>query len=97
MGETSHERDMAKANMKQVAIPKFSSEAEEAAWWDAHRSRIEAGICQRIKRRVLVTKVSLASSKPASDNRDGRIVAQKELHGRSQTKAPAGRPVRGAG
>ena len=25
---------MAKARMKQAVIPKFSSEAEEAAWWD---------------------------------------------------------------
>jgi len=29
---------MAKARMGQATIPKFSSEAEEAAWWDAHRS-----------------------------------------------------------
>ena len=40
---------MAKARTKQAAIPKFSSEAEEAAWWDAHRSEIEAEIRQRMK------------------------------------------------
>ena len=27
---------MAKARVKPAVIPKFSSEAEEAAWWDAH-------------------------------------------------------------
>jgi len=41
---------MAKAKMKQAVIPKFSSEAEEAAWWDAHRSEIEAEIRQRMNR-----------------------------------------------
>ena len=40
---------MAKAKMKQVAIPKFSSEAEEAGWWDTHRSEIEAEIRRRMK------------------------------------------------
>jgi predicted DNA binding CopG/RHH family protein len=42
---------MAKAKMKQVVIPKFSSEVKEAAWWDAHRSEIEAEIRQRVKRK----------------------------------------------
>ena len=32
-----------------MLIPKFSSEAEEAAWWDAHRSEVEAAIQQQIK------------------------------------------------
>jgi predicted DNA binding CopG/RHH family protein len=40
---------MAKAKMKKVVIPKFSSEAQEAAWWDRHRSEIEAEIRQRMK------------------------------------------------
>jgi hypothetical protein len=35
---------MAKAKTKQVVIPKFSSEAEEAAWWDRHRSEVEIEI-----------------------------------------------------
>ena len=26
---------MAKAKMKKVVIPKFSTEAQEAAWWDS--------------------------------------------------------------
>jgi predicted DNA binding CopG/RHH family protein len=42
---------MAKAKIKQAVIPKFSSEAEEAAWWDAHRSEIEAEIRQRVKQK----------------------------------------------
>jgi len=37
--------------MKQAVIPKFSSEGEEASWWDAHRSEIEAEIRQRIEQR----------------------------------------------
>jgi predicted DNA binding CopG/RHH family protein len=42
---------MAKAEMKQVAIPKFSSEAEEAVWWDTHRAEVEAEIRQRMKQK----------------------------------------------
>lgn len=36
--------------MKRPVIPKFSSEAQEAAWWDSHRSEIEADIRQRMER-----------------------------------------------
>ena len=50
---------MAKAKMKQAVIPKFSSEAEEAAWWDAHRSEIEAEIRQRMKQKRPLTLGSL--------------------------------------
>jgi hypothetical protein len=46
---------MAKAKMKQAVIPKFASEAEEAAWWDAHRSEIEAEIRQRMKQKRTLT------------------------------------------
>jgi predicted DNA binding CopG/RHH family protein len=46
---------MAKAKMKQVAIPKFSSEAKEAAWWDDHRAEVEADIRRRMKDRPRVT------------------------------------------
>ena len=50
---------MAKAKMKQVAIPKFSGEAEEAAWWDAHRSSIEAEIRRRMKQKRPLSLASL--------------------------------------
>jgi predicted DNA binding CopG/RHH family protein len=43
----------AKAKMKRVVVPKFSSEGEEAAWWDAHRSEVEAEIRRRMKRKPL--------------------------------------------
>lgn len=43
--------NMAKAKMKPAVIPKFSNEAEEAAWWDVHRSEIEAEIRQRMKQK----------------------------------------------
>jgi predicted metal-dependent hydrolase len=38
-------------NVKKVVIPKFSNEAEEVAWWDAHRSEIEAEIRQQMKQK----------------------------------------------
>jgi len=40
---------MANAKAKSAMIPKFSGEAEEATWWDAHRSEIEAEIRRRMK------------------------------------------------
>jgi predicted DNA binding CopG/RHH family protein len=46
---------MAKTKMKPVVIPKFSSEAEEAEWWDAHRSEIEADIRLRMKQKQPLT------------------------------------------
>jgi predicted DNA binding CopG/RHH family protein len=46
---------MAKAKMKPAVIPKFASEGEEAAWWDAHRSEIEAEIRQRMKQKRPLT------------------------------------------
>ena len=51
--------NMAKAQMKQAVIPKFSTEAEEAAWWDAHRSEIEAEIHQLMKQKRPLTLGSL--------------------------------------
>jgi predicted DNA binding CopG/RHH family protein len=50
---------MAKAKMKEVVVPKFSSEAEEAAWWDTHRSEIEAEIRRRMKQRKPLTLSNL--------------------------------------
>ena len=50
---------MAKAKMKATTIPKFSSEAEEAAWWNVHRSEVEAQIRQRIKQKRSLTLASL--------------------------------------
>ncbi len=41
--------------MKPAVIPKFSNEAEEAAWWDAHRFEIEAEIRQRMKQKRPLT------------------------------------------
>jgi predicted DNA binding CopG/RHH family protein len=57
---------MAKAKMKQAVIPKFSSEAEEAAWWDAHRSEIEAEIRQRMKQKRPLTLGSLLEGEKPS-------------------------------
>jgi predicted DNA binding CopG/RHH family protein len=49
----------AKAKMRQAIIPKFKSESEEAAWWDAHRSEIELEIRQRMKQKRPLTLGSL--------------------------------------
>jgi predicted DNA binding CopG/RHH family protein len=38
-----------------VVIPKFCGEALEAAWWDRHRSEIEAEIRQRMKQKQPLT------------------------------------------
>ena len=60
------DKDMAKAKMKQVVIPKFSSEAKEAEWWDAHRSEIETEIRQRMKqKRPLTLGNLLREAKPS--------------------------------
>jgi predicted DNA binding CopG/RHH family protein len=57
---------MAKAKMKQVVIPKFSGEAEEAAWWNNHRSEIETEIRRRIKqKRPLTLGNLLQGAKPS--------------------------------
>jgi predicted DNA binding CopG/RHH family protein len=57
---------MAKAKMKQVVIPKFSSEAKEAAWWDAHRSEIESEIRQRVKQKQPLTLANLLQGAKSS-------------------------------
>jgi predicted DNA binding CopG/RHH family protein len=52
--------------MKQVIIPKFSSEAKEAAWWDAHRSEIESEIRQRVKqKRPIILGNLMQGAKPS--------------------------------
>jgi predicted DNA binding CopG/RHH family protein len=57
---------MAKTKMKQAVIPKFTSEAEEAAWWDAHRSEIEAEIRHRMKQKQPLTLSGLLRGAKAS-------------------------------
>jgi predicted DNA binding CopG/RHH family protein len=57
---------MARAKIEQTIIPKFHSEAEEAAWWDAHRSEIEAEIRQRVKQRRPLTLGNLLQGTKAS-------------------------------
>ncbi len=55
---------MAKAKTKKMVIPKFSSEGDEAAWWDAHRSEIEVEIRRRMKQRKPLTLSNLLRAKP---------------------------------
>ena len=70
--------NMAKAKMKAAMIPKFSSEAEEAAWWDAHRSEIEAEIRQRMRQKRPATLGSLLQGEKPSQPVTLRI-ATKDL------------------
>ena len=56
----------AKIKMKAAVIPKFSNEAEESVWWDAHRSEIEAEIRRRMKqKRPLMLGSLLQGAKPS--------------------------------
>lgn len=57
---------MTKAKMKQAAIPKFSDESEEAAWWDSHRSEIGSEVRRRLKqKRPLTLNRLLQGAKPS--------------------------------
>jgi predicted DNA binding CopG/RHH family protein len=69
---------MAKAKMKPAVIPRFSSEAEEAAWWDSHRSEIELEIRQRMKQKRPLTLESLLRREKPSQPVTLRI-ATKDL------------------
>jgi predicted DNA binding CopG/RHH family protein len=69
---------MAKAKMKPAVIPKFSSEAEEAAWWDAHRSEIELEIRQRMRQKRPMTLDSMLQGAKLSQPVTLRI-ATKDL------------------
>jgi hypothetical protein len=71
---------MAKTKMKakQVAIPKFSSEAEEAAWWDNHRSEVEAEIRQRMKQKRPLTLGNLLQGAKSSVHHVANIEDWKE-------------------
>ncbi len=64
--------DMAKAKLKQVVVPQFSSEAQEAAWWDSHRSEVEAEIRRRMKEKKPLTLGTLAQRACHLENSQGR-------------------------
>jgi len=77
---------MTKVKMKQV-VPNFSSEAEEAVWWDAHRSEIEAEIRQGVKQKRPPTLGSLAERVAAEINeRAARTTQEDRAQADSETK-----------
>jgi hypothetical protein len=39
---------MPKTKLGQTPIPKFSSESEEAEWWDAHRAEVDVRILAKL-------------------------------------------------
>jgi predicted DNA binding CopG/RHH family protein len=51
-------------SIKQV-IPRFTNEAEEAKWWDSHRSDVEAEIRRRVQRKPLTLTELLKKKKPS--------------------------------
>jgi predicted DNA binding CopG/RHH family protein len=57
---------MARARTKRALIPKFSTEREEALWWDSHRAEIEAEIRQRMKQKESLTLGDLVRQEKAS-------------------------------
>jgi hypothetical protein len=69
--------------MRQAVIPKFSNEAEEAAWWDAHRSEIEAEIRQRI-----ATEINERAAKMTPKERAQADSETKKIAARSQRRTP---------
>jgi hypothetical protein len=82
---------MAEAKMTQGVIPKFSSEAKEAAWWDGHRSEIEAEIRQRIKQQPL-TLGNLAKRISAEINeRAAKMTPEDRAKADAETKKIAAR------
>jgi predicted DNA binding CopG/RHH family protein len=80
---------MAKAKMKQAVIPKFSSEAEEAKWRDAHRSEIEAEIRRRMKQKLPLTLASLLRGAKSSQPVTLRI-PKEDLETVRRLAAPKG-------
>jgi predicted DNA binding CopG/RHH family protein len=59
--------------MKQPIIPKFSSEDEEAGWWDSHRSEIEHEIRLRLKQKRPLTLNNLVQEAKPSQSITLRI------------------------
>jgi hypothetical protein len=52
--------------MNEIVIPRFSNEADEAAWWDAHRSEIEANIQECIQQGSYLRKGSMPPKSESS-------------------------------
>ena len=72
---------MAKAKLEQITIPKFPSEAEEAAWWDAHRAEVEVDIRARLTNLAehTATKINERAAKMTPERRAGPILKLRKL------------------
>jgi predicted DNA binding CopG/RHH family protein len=70
---------MAKAKIKQMAIPKFSSEAAEVAWWDSHRAEVEKEIRRRIRNRPRLTLGSLLQARAKASQPITLRIARDDL------------------
>ena len=75
---------MPKTKVGQTAIPRFPSEAVEAAWWDAHRDEVEVDIRARL--------MNLAERTAADINeRAAKMTPEKRAQADSETKKIADR------
>jgi hypothetical protein len=80
---------MEKAKLERMVIPKFPSEAAEAAWWDAHRADVNV--------RVLAKLTDLAERTAADINeRAARMTPRRRAQADSETKKIAARVRRRA-
>lgn len=50
---------------KNMVVPKFTNKAEEAAWWDAHRSEVESEIRRRMRKKSLTLQDLLNKEGPS--------------------------------
>jgi hypothetical protein len=75
---------MANAKLERMVIPKFPSEAAEAAWWDAHRAEVDV--------RILAKLIDLAERTAADINeRAYGMTPEKRVRADSETKKIAAR------
>ena len=57
--------------MRKNEIPEFQSEAEEAAWWDAHRDETAAWMREAVERRQTTTLAEILSKARAGEIQGG--------------------------
>jgi hypothetical protein len=78
---------MPKTKVGQTAIPRFSSEAAEAEWWNAHRAEVEVDI---------QAKLTNLGERTAADinERAARMTPEKRAQADSETKEIADRVQR---
>ena len=78
---------MSKAKSERMVTPKFSNEAAEAEWWDAHRAEVDVRILAKLR--------NLSERTAANINeRADRMTPEKRAQADSETKKIAARVQR---